>query len=70
MIVSQMVKESLKYQTECPDCKTSWLEMEKSLNEGMDSDNCYMALLMIRSCPVCKIRFAEEYRIYKGEDNE
>jgi len=65
MVVTDKVRQSLKQQDTCPKCKASWVEMEKSLNEGMESDNCYLALLQIRNCDVCLIRFQDEYNRLK-----
>jgi len=64
-IVSEQVKESLKQLDTCPRCQASWTEMEKSLNEGLDSDDCYLALIMIRNCDLCLIRFQDEYNKLK-----
>ena len=66
MIISDKVKELLKQVDICPACGGNWKEMEKSLAEGFDSDNCYLALLLIRNCPVCMGRFEDEYKWLKG----
>ena len=66
MIISDKVKELLKQVDICPACGGNWKEMEKSLAEGFDSDNCYLALLLIRNCGNCMIKFQDEYTKLKG----
>ena len=62
MTIRAEVRESLKQQDICPSCGTSWKELEDSLHEGLDSPNCYLALLIIRGCPTsCRVRFESEY---------
>ena len=60
MIASSMVKEMLEHQDICPRCGASWLELEKSLNEPMDSPNWYIALTIVRNCEICMARFEIE----------
>ena len=57
-----ILKESLKAQDICPVCGFNWVEAEKSLHEGIDSDNCLLAIFTIRSCEagVCQERFKDE----------
>lgn len=67
MVISERVRETLKAQVECPGCGVSWVELEDSLNEGMASPNCYVALLIIRNCHICLCRFQDEVQRLKGE---
>ena len=51
---------SLKQQTVCPDCGANWTELEQSLKEDIDSENCWLALVIVRNCACCQLRFADE----------
>lgn len=66
-MIASDIEHSLEYQTECPKCGASYREMEKSLHEGVDSDNCYNALLILGNCRVCQLRFRSEIKQLKGE---
>ncbi len=55
MITTQEIKDSLTIQTECPKCGADWQEIENALYE--QGDDYYIALQVIRNCPVCGMRF-------------
>jgi len=61
-IISEKIKASLKLQTNCPKCGASWKELDDSLHESMDSPNWYLALLLLKNCRICALRFQDEYR--------
>ena len=66
MLITNRARIALKKLDICPDCGANWKELEKSLNEGIASDDCYLALLLIRNCKLCMARFEAEYNRLKG----
>ena len=53
MLITDRARIALKQLDICPNCGANWKELEKSLNEGIASDDCYFALLLIRNCRLC-----------------
>lgn len=41
----------------CPQCGASRTELEKSLNEGVTSENFWIAEKIIGNCKLCSVRF-------------
>jgi len=64
----QSLRATLDRQEICPKCGASWVEIENSLNEGVNSENFWTALHIIRNCEVCLIRFSTRIkRLQNGE---
>jgi len=59
MIVSNKVKESLKFTTQCPQCGVSWVELDDSLHQ-YGTGNFIIATHIIRNCRICRMRFNDE----------
>ena len=59
-MITLELRASLKKQTLCPACNVSWTELEDSLHEPMASLNWYEALMIIRNCKACSLRFERE----------
>lgn len=52
---------------ECPACHAHWPTLNDSLQEPIESENWYLAMLIIRNCKYCGAAFA---KIIKRLEND
>ena len=55
-----ILKQSLMYQSECPNCGMDWEVLRDSLHQEITSFDYLYARSIIDNCSLCKIRFQEE----------
>ncbi len=61
-----ILKDSLKMQVICPECGYNWEQGADDLAKDINSEDCWLALFIIRNCPACSERFAVEIENLKG----